>query len=182
MSSDQLSCGKRFVYEIERRWGNSDLYRETPIRFLGYANEVGEAFRALIPLSVVRSTYVVAVGYCLADAMDKSHSAYKKLYVTREERQKQVALTLLDTLVWQGFASVALPGLTINRLCAASTMILSRVTQMAPAPIKLWTTATGLIAIPFIIKPIDSLVELGMDETLRKFYDLHQIKTPPVPD
>ena len=25
-----------------------DLYRDTPVRFLGYANEVGEAFRALV--------------------------------------------------------------------------------------------------------------------------------------
>ena len=25
-----------------------DIYRDTPVRFLGYANEVGEAFRALV--------------------------------------------------------------------------------------------------------------------------------------
>ena len=25
-----------------------DIYRDTPVRLLGYANEVGEAFRALV--------------------------------------------------------------------------------------------------------------------------------------
>ena len=25
-----------------------DIYRDTPVRYLGYANEVGEAFRALV--------------------------------------------------------------------------------------------------------------------------------------
>ena len=28
-----------------------DIYRDTPVRFLGYANEVGEAFRALVSVS-----------------------------------------------------------------------------------------------------------------------------------
>ena len=30
-----------------------DIYRDTPVRFLGYANEVGEAFRALVSVSWV---------------------------------------------------------------------------------------------------------------------------------
>ena len=28
--------------------GEVDIYRDTPVRLLGYANEVGEAFRALV--------------------------------------------------------------------------------------------------------------------------------------
>jgi len=28
--------------------GEVDIYRDTPLRYLGYANEVGEAFRALM--------------------------------------------------------------------------------------------------------------------------------------
>ncbi|KAI6230618.1 Mitochondrial 18 kDa protein [Aphelenchoides fujianensis] len=172
---------RKFLFDLQQRWGESDLYRETPIRFLGYANEVGEAFRAWIPQTAVRLTYVVAFGYVLADALDKTHGAYKKKYATREERQKQVGLTLADTLVWQTFASVLLPGITINRLCAASTAVLSRATQLSPAPVKLSTTLLGLAAIPFIVKPIDAAVEVGMDRTLRRCYDLKQVKTPPVP-
>lgn len=39
---------------------------------LGYANEVGEAFRSLVHKSLVHSTYVVAFGYVLADGFSKS--------------------------------------------------------------------------------------------------------------
>ena len=30
-----------------------DIYRDTPLRLLGYANEVGEAFRALVSVKFV---------------------------------------------------------------------------------------------------------------------------------
>ncbi|XP_078687661.1 mitochondrial fission process protein 1-like [Branchiostoma floridae x Branchiostoma belcheri] len=45
-----------------------DIYRDTLVRYLGYANEVGESFRALVPVSVVWGSYAVATAYCTADA------------------------------------------------------------------------------------------------------------------
>lgn len=41
----------------------------------GYANEVGEAFRALVPVSFVWGTYAVATLYVSADAVDKGKKA-----------------------------------------------------------------------------------------------------------
>ena len=32
----------------EDKTAEVDIYRDTPVRLLGYANEVGEAFRALV--------------------------------------------------------------------------------------------------------------------------------------
>ena len=67
---------------------------------------------------------------------------------------------VVDTLVWQGLASVAVPGFTINRVCALSRLLLrQKVLQqcmvMSPA-LQRWTvTAVGLGCIPFIIQPID---------------------------
>ena len=62
-------------------------WRDTPLRYLGYANEVGEAFRALMHVRYVeylyfrvelifhdrwvRATYGVASAYVLADTYDK---------------------------------------------------------------------------------------------------------------
>ena len=43
--------------------------------FSGYANEVGEAFRALVHVNVVRFSYVVASTYVCADAVDKGKKA-----------------------------------------------------------------------------------------------------------
>ena len=41
----------------------------------GYANEVGEAFRALVPVSMVWASYAVATVYVTADAVDKGKKA-----------------------------------------------------------------------------------------------------------
>lgn len=43
----------------------------------GYANEVGEAFRSLVPKSVVHGSYGLASLYVLADTFDKSKKMYK---------------------------------------------------------------------------------------------------------
>ena len=48
-----------------------DLYRDTPVRFLGYANELGESFKPLIPRVAYLGTYGVACAYVAADANDK---------------------------------------------------------------------------------------------------------------
>lgn len=69
-----------------------------------------------------------------------------------------MTVAVIDTFVWQALASVAIPGFTINRLCAASLYIMGRVTRW-PLPARKWaTTAIGLSAIPVIITPIDRQV------------------------
>lgn len=40
--------------------------------FLGYANEVGEAFRPSVHVSWVRLSYGIASAYVLADTLDKT--------------------------------------------------------------------------------------------------------------
>ena len=62
---------------------------------------------------------------------------------------------VVDTLVWQGLASVVIPGFTINRVCLLSRLLLRQGQVMSPA-LQRWTvTAIGLGCIPFIIQPID---------------------------
>ena len=61
-----------------------DIYRDSLLRYAGYANECGEAFRAQTakytlggfngPVSL---TYAISVGYCAADAYDKCTSRSK---------------------------------------------------------------------------------------------------------
>lgn len=41
----------------------------------GYANEVGESFRPLVPVPVVWASYGVATAYVTADAIDKGRKA-----------------------------------------------------------------------------------------------------------
>jgi mitochondrial fission process protein 1 len=94
----------------------------------------------------------------------------QKSWSSESERRKCVSYAVVDTVLWQGLASVAIPGFTINRLCWISNGFLRRAFTSLPAPARKWTvTAIGLSAIPLIIHPIDHLVDYMMDNTLRKF-------------
>uniref|UniRef100_UPI00358F1378 mitochondrial fission process protein 1 isoform X2 n=1 Tax=Myxine glutinosa TaxID=7769 RepID=UPI00358F1378 len=151
-----------------------DPYRDTWVRYLGYANEVGESFRALVPVAAVWATYGVSMAYVTADAVHKGRRAAEVCPVdgdgVGEGHRGRVAAAVADTFVWQALASVAIPGFTINRLCAGSLLLLSYTTRW-PVPVRKWvTTAVGLAAIPVIITPIDRSVDYLMDSTLRKLY------------
>ena len=59
------------VAQPEKAEGEEDIYRDSLLRYCGYANEVGEAFRPLVPVPVVYFSYVIAITYILADTVDK---------------------------------------------------------------------------------------------------------------
>ncbi|EER15763.1 conserved hypothetical protein [Perkinsus marinus ATCC 50983] len=92
-----------------------DIYRDTPVRLLGYANELGESFKYLITRPVYLSTYGIAVAYVLADTLDKTK---------RTERKAQQWRVAVDTLGWQMLASVAVPGMVINRVVWATRKVM----------------------------------------------------------
>lgn len=85
-------------------------------------------------------------------------------------RNIKLITSAADTLIWQTLASVAIPGFTINRLCAASMYLLKKHSKL-PSTTRKWTTvAVGLGSIPFIVKPIDHLVDLLMNNSFRKWF------------
>lgn len=152
-----------------------DLYRDTWVRYLGYANEVGESFRALVPKALVWATYGIATAYVTADAADKGRKA-AQTKTDGPGRTTDITVAVVDTFVWQALASVAIPGFTINRICATSLYLMGRVTRW-PLPVRKWaTTAIGLSTIPVIITPIDRSVDFLLDSSLRKLYNSHDKK------
>ncbi|XP_068971767.1 mitochondrial fission process protein 1 [Bombus flavifrons] len=143
-----------------------DLYRDTPIRYLGYANEIGEAFRSIVPNSIVWLSYAVASGYVLADTINNGFKAYQDNVTPKTA--KNTLLSMTDTLLWQSFASVVVPGLTINRVCAAVQFVQKRSNNVFLKS-KWIPTIIGLASIPFIIRPIDNIVEETMNVTYRRW-------------
>jgi hypothetical protein len=97
-SSDDVESG----YECEFVTAEVDLYRDTALRYLGYSNEVGEAFRPLVGNFGANLTYVVAVGYVLADSIDKaikSQQSYVPLAPPRDPRSPSTpTLSRRDTV------------------------------------------------------------------------------------
>ncbi|KAF9796635.1 hypothetical protein SFRURICE_012728 [Spodoptera frugiperda] len=141
-----------------------DIWRDTWVRYLGYANEVGESFRALVSYRLVRFSYAVAFGYTFADTADKSYKMLKT-----DGRPKQVLIEAGDVLIWQTLASVVIPGFVINRLCTYSSMGLKRFTKIKPMTRKWMAVGIGLSSIPFIVHPIDDSTTWFMDSTYRRW-------------
>ena len=84
---------------------------------------------------------------------------------------------VVDTLIWQGLASVAIPGFTINRICWMMNIVMKNVLPKLPQNTRRWTvTAIGLGCIPIIIKPIDTSVDILMESTLRKWYHISSVE------
>ena len=158
----------------------TDLYRDTILRYAGYANEVGESFKNIVSRTSYRMSYAVAICYVLADAADKGMKADEAIAAEAPSGQVdagmdsakspkvEIAKAAFDTLVWQGLASVIIPGYTINRIVWAAKKLTDSVD--VPMGAKKWApTIIGLSFIPFIVHPIDSGVTTLMDATLRKF-------------
>ena len=55
-----------------------DVFRDSLLRYMGYANECGEAFVAWLPVWGVPATYGIAATYVLADTVDKGVKRWKK--------------------------------------------------------------------------------------------------------
>ncbi|XP_075983522.1 mitochondrial fission process protein 1 [Anticarsia gemmatalis] len=144
--------------------GERDFWRDTWVRYLGYANEVGESFRPIVSAKAVRASYAVAFAYTLGDTADKSYKMLQK-----DGRPKRVLIETGDALIWQTLASVAIPGFVINRICALSHYSLARYTRVTRGARNWITVGIGLISIPFIVHPIDDGTTMIMDNTYRKW-------------
>lgn len=137
----------------------------------------------MISQNAVRATYAIAFGYVILDVIDKGRKTYKKeneqLSIKKDFGSKKetpafkTAKIATDCFLWQTFASVLVPGYTINRICKLSTFLLNKTNVKAIVRAnKVLTTAVGLSSIPFIIHPIDHGCHVVMDKTIRPFFGI----------
>ena len=77
---------------------NRELLRDGAVRLIGYANELGEAFRPLVPRWLVNASYVTASGYVLADTAWRAHTV---------PAGRSPLIEAADTLLWQALAPQA---------------------------------------------------------------------------
>ena len=146
--------------------GEIDIYRDSPLRFLGYANEVGEAFRPLVPVELVYVSYVLAITYILADTVDKGKKGADA--ASPGEEFLRGGLGGLDTFFWQLLASVIYPSFCINRLVALLATLQASGNLPDPLMLDFLPTAAGLISIPLIILPLDILAHFTMNSSFRR--------------
>jgi len=146
-----------------------NVFRDSMLRYAGYANEVGESFRYQFPKFVVPS-YVVSFGYCCADAASTGYDVWQK-DMPHDQRLHDTVRATADTLLWQSLASVMIPGAAINLIVKASRFAVARSPAALPVFAAKWfPTATGLGSIPIIIKPIDVSVDFLLDNSTRQVW------------
>lgn len=161
---------------------NYNVFRDSLLRYCGYANEVGESFRYQYPKLVVPS-YAVAFGYCLADSLsagyqvlsekeDGGNDGGSSSKGNTRSQEKRAAIAMFDTLLWQSLASVAIPGGVINTIVRATRFTVARSVGLPLIVTKWAPTAMGLGSVPLIITPIDNCVDFALDNSTRKFLDI----------
>jgi len=150
-----------------------DLWRDTPLRYLGYTNECGEAFAVYLPPFGVPATYAVAAAYVLADTVDKTLRAYHLGGVLQVgPRMRVAAATCVETLSWQLCASVFWPGSLIRVVVASASLAVAAAHPLlaearVPSEIeRALPTLVGLAAIPFVVAPIDEAVSVLMERSV----------------
>lgn len=84
------------------------------------------------------------------------------------KRIAAAAKTFGDVFTWQMLASVVIPGFVINRI-TWGVGIVSKQSKLPGIARKWLPTCVGLLAIPLIIRPIDTAVDHAMDRTYRKY-------------
>ena len=147
---------------------NVDPYRETSLRYMGYANELGEAFTTYLPEWGLPASYCVAASYVMFDTIDKGQKAFD----AAEEEDKIIDTLRIstETLTWQMLASVFWPGSIIR-------VIVNMVAHVTGDEHHVLPTLVGLAAIPVIVKPIDTTVDKLMETSISKVIN-GEIKTP----
>src|SRR5210317_283128 len=158
---------KRFrIYSTAYK--NVDPYRETSLRYMGYANELGEAFTSYLPEWGLPASYCVAASYVMFDTIDKGQKAYDA--AEEEDKLTDTLRISAETMTWQMLASVFWPGSIIR-------VIVNMAAHMAGDDQPFLPTLVGLAAIPLIIKSIDTTVDKLMETSISKV--IHgEIKTP----
>ena len=177
-----------------------DPLRDGPLRYLGYANELGEAFAAWLFPGGVPLSYAVAIGYVLFDTADKYNKTSKDAQIKLTSRLLPPSVDVdklvwtigmergVDTFVWQLIASVAAPGYTIHTVVGIVSSLLREIEKYPATEAAVQATATfvdispevlvstlnkglptamGLLAIPFIVHPIDASVHALLNASLR---------------
>lgn len=102
-----------------------DLYRDTPLRYLGYLNELGESLKDWLKASplttnnadgIVKHSYTAVGGYVALDAFDKAAKGYQQSKKAGDSKGGQVLSATtsgLDAALFQYGASYSIPAFLV---------------------------------------------------------------------
>ncbi|KAI8924344.1 mitochondrial 18kDa protein, partial [Entophlyctis helioformis] len=128
-------------------------------RYLAYTSDVGEAFRPVVPRSVVNAAYGISFAYVGADII---YEGYKSHH--RGDSQTELARAVTQRTIFQGLASLLIPAISIH---TAVDLTAKALRNSKPGMLRTWgPTTVGLLvipAMPLVDHPVESAVEYAFD-------------------
>jgi len=133
-------------------------------RYMAFTSDVGEAFRPVVPVSIVRTTYAISWGYCAFDVAYEGYHDYKN-----GKSNEEVTRTVIKRSIFQTFASMLLPALTIHTAVSLSSKFLfkKRFNKWGP-------TITGIAVVPLLPFMFDAPSEFVLDYIFERFWPIEE--------
>ncbi len=151
----------------------TDIYRDTPVRYTGYSNEVGLAVKTAGRLGsmMLLPSFFISGGYAIMDAISKYRSTQKAAKqvgnISQKEIQFDAKASGIEALLFHGLATIGIPSIVLLGVEKIAHKLLHNTKNQASFFIKHGPTFAKLLTIPLIVKPIDHFTE----KLLAKFYE-----------
>jgi fission process protein 1 len=131
-----------------------------------YILDFGEAFRPIVNARIVTGTYLIAIGYCVADVGWEAYKLRKRGYVHEKTNEKMSMTQLvIERSVFQAIASVIVPFLVIHTTVDVGKKVCKRIGRFQ----KWGPTIVGLSIIPFLPLCLDHPVEAGLEYAFENY-------------
>lgn len=131
------------------------------VRMLAFSNEVAESFRYQYP-QLIKPLYLISFSYIGFDI-------FHNVAININRGKTEMFYSGLDSAIFHGVASMALPSLIIHQSVGGSKKLLNRLKFGSKVCVRV-PIAVGVGLIPCIIGPIDRAVHRGMVKWVRPFY------------
>eukprot|EP01111_Echinosteliopsis_oligospora_P006386 TRINITY_DN2049_c0_g1_i1.p1 TRINITY_DN2049_c0_g1~~TRINITY_DN2049_c0_g1_i1.p1 ORF type:complete len:231 (-),score=78.74 TRINITY_DN2049_c0_g1_i1:117-809(-) len=123
-------------------------------RYLAFTSDVGEAFRPVSHINIVRAAYAISWGYVASDIGLESYKEYE-----RGGTRQDMAQVAAKRAVFQTLASMALPSLAVHTTVKYAGRYFNRIGRFT----KWGPTIAGLALIPALPYMFDHPIEYALD-------------------
>ena len=136
-------------------------------RYLAFTSDLGEALRPVVATTLVRSSYGVAAGYCVADVSYEAYKLKKNNYIHRDGRTCTLGQVVAERATFQLVASLTIPFLVIHSAVGVSSKLFDKVKPLQRFK-RFGPSIVGLCAIPLLPLYLDEPVERGLESMFHR--------------
>jgi hypothetical protein len=127
-----------------------NFFTQTPARYHGFWNDLGEAGKAFLPKWLYVGTYVATGTYV---ALDTYYTRAKSL--DADEHAIVANLKALDTAIWHSGATLITTPVIVNYTKKGVTHLLKDTLMSSTAKTKVIPACVGIAIIPLIVPVVD---------------------------